>query len=204
MNTTIYIIRHAKSVANDTGLFGGITDYHLCDEGVEQSKSLINTLSKINIDTIYSSPLSRAIQTITPTANKLNKPIIIEDNFKEINVGAWENIMRNELRKLYPDINNKIDETQYFTGIEGQEETEFVANRMLKAMQKTADENAGKNIVVVSHIVAIRAFLCKIQNIPFEETKSKIGNIPNTGITTIEYNTETKKFAVSNIGKLVI
>lgn len=204
MKTIIYIIRHAKSIANDTGLFGGITDYPLSENGLEQAKDLSNRLSNITIDAIYSSPLIRAIDTIKLTANKLHKEIIISPELKEINVGKWENIMRDELRKMYPDINKKIDETEYYDGMEGQEKTEDVANRMIKAIQKISEENEGKKIIITSHIVAIRAFLCKIQNIPFEQTKLRIGNIPNTSITTIEYNTKTKKFMVKDIGKINI
>lgn len=204
MKTIIYIIRHAKSIANDTGLFGGITDYPLSKDGLKQAEDLSNRLSNIMIDAIYSSPLIRAIDTIKPTANKLDKEIIIIPELKEINVGKWENIMRDELRKIYPDTNKKIDETEYYDGIKGQEKTEDVANRMIKAIQKISEENEGKNVIVTSHIVAIRAFLCKIQNIPFKETKLRIGNIPNTSITTIEYDTKNKKFMVKDIGKMNI
>ena len=40
MKTKILLIRHAKTVANKNGLFGGITDYPLCDEGFEQAENL--------------------------------------------------------------------------------------------------------------------------------------------------------------------
>ena len=32
MKTIIYMIRHARSIANDNGMFGGITDYELSQE----------------------------------------------------------------------------------------------------------------------------------------------------------------------------
>lgn len=54
--------------------------------------------------------------------------------------------------------------------------------RMFRTITKMAKENKGKTIVIVSHCVAISAFLCRIMNIPFEETKLKIGIIENTGI----------------------
>ena len=51
MKTNIYIIRHAKSVANESGLFGGITDYELSQEGLQQAEKLAVRLEKYTIDT---------------------------------------------------------------------------------------------------------------------------------------------------------
>lgn len=62
------MIRHARSIANDNGMFGGITDYELSQEGLLQAFALEKRLKDYKFDKIYSSPLKRAIQTITPTA----------------------------------------------------------------------------------------------------------------------------------------
>ena len=153
---------------------------------------------ELEVDKIYSSPLLRARQTIKPYAEKVNKELIIEEDLKEINVGTWEDILRDDLRKMYPEINKKIDETEYYCGMEGQEETADVAQRMKNVITKIAKENAGKEIIIVSHIVAIRAFLCTILGIPFEKTKEKIGHIANTGITYIDF--EDDNFVVNSIG----
>lgn len=201
MRTKILLIRHAKSIANKKGLFGGITDYPLCEEGFKQAEELSEKLlniSDIKVDKIYSSPLLRAKQTIEPYAKSSNKRIIIEDDLKEMNVGSWEDCLRDDLRKKYPEINKAIDETEYYCGMEGQEETIDVAIRMKNIITKIAKENQGKDIIIVSHSVAIRAFLCLILNIPFKKIKEKIGNIANTGITYIDFKDD--KFTVQSIG----
>lgn len=200
--TNIYIIRHAKSIANENGLFGGVTDYELSEEGKKQAEDLETRLKEYEIDNIYSSPLKRAIQTIKPTAIAKNKEIIAVDDLREMNVGKWENILRDDLRKKYPEENKYIDETEYYCGMIGQEETGEVANRMFEAIQKLAKENVGNSIIITSHIVAIRAFLCKILNIPFEHTKEKIGYLANTSITKIIYNNDTNKFELIELGSM--
>lgn len=202
MKTTIYIVRHAKSIANENGLFGGITDYELSNEGLEQAENLAIRLKNYEFNNIYSSPLKRAIQTITPTAIMKNKDINIVDNLKEINVGTWENILRDDLRKQYPNENKYIDETEYYCNINEQEETIDVANRMLNTIHELALNNIGQSIIVVSHLVAIRALLCKILNIPFEQTKEKIGHLANTSITKIVYNHNSKKFEAVELGNV--
>ena len=202
MITKILLIRHAQSIANEKDLFGGITDYPLSEKGKIQAQNLVNRLKDIEIDEIYSSPLIRTKQTIQPMSKKLNKEIKIEDDLREIYVGTWEGKPREELRKKYPKINKKIDETEYYTGMEGQEETAEVAKRMVKVITKIARENEGKTIVIMSHCVAIRAFLCEVLEIPFEQTKSKIGDIENTSITFIDYNNESNQFKVLRIGSI--
>lgn len=202
MKTIIYIIRHAKSIANENGLFGGITDYELSSEGLEQAEKLATRLKDYEFDNIYSSPLKRAIQTIKPTSIIKNKNINIVDNLREINVGTWEDVLRDDLRKQYPAENEYIDKTEYYCNMVGQEETIDVADRMLNTIQELAINNIGKSIIIVSHIVAIRAFLCKILNIPFEQTKEKIGHLGNTSITKIIYDNNSKKFEIIELGSM--
>ncbi len=201
METEILIIRHAKSIANDNGMFGGITDYDLSQEGLNQADALALRLKDVHIDKIYSSPLKRAINTIKPTAIIKNQEINIVDDLREINVGLWEDILRDDLRKMYPEENKYIDETEYYTGMIGQEETVDVSDRMYNAILDIAKDNIGKTVVVTSHVVAIRAFLCKIMNIPFEKTKEQIGNLGNTSITKIVYNNDKERFDVIYLGK---
>ncbi len=201
MKTIIYIIRHAKSIANDNGMFGGITDYELSQDGIKQAETLADRLNDYQIDKIYSSPLKRAISTIVPTAIMKKQDIITDDGLREINVGSWENVLRDDLRRMYPEENKYIDETEFYTGMKNQEETIDVANRMYNTILRIAKDNLNKTIIITSHIVAIRAFLCKIMNIPFEETKKRIGDIGNTTITKVIYDEETNNFEVEYIGK---
>lgn len=202
MHTELLIIRHAKSIANTTGMFGGITDYDLSQEGLEQAEALVKRLEDVDIDKIYSSPLKRAINTIKPTSEMKNLNINILDDLIEINVGTWEDKSVEDLRKMYPEECRYIDETDYYTGMEGQEETIDVSNRMYNAILEISKDNIGKTVVITSHIVAIRAFLCKVMNIPFEDTKNKIGNLENSSITKIIYNNDENKFNVEYIGKV--
>ena len=201
MKTEILIVRHAKSIANDNGMFGGITDYDLSEEGLKQAEELAVRLKDTHIDKIYSSPLKRAINTIKPTAIMKNLDINIVDDLREINVGTWEDILRDDLRKMYPEENKYIDETEYYTGMAGQEETIDVSNRIYDAILNIAKDNIGKTVIITSHIVAMRAFLCKIMNIPFEKTKEKIGNLENTSITKVIYDNETNEFEVEYLSK---
>ena len=204
MKTTIYLIRHAESIANESGLYGGTTDYPLSKRGLAQAEALATRLSGIEFDAIYSSPLTRAKQTITPLAKNLGKEIIEEPNLKEIFVGEWEGIMWSELEIKYPKETRFIRETEWHTGMKGQEETDIVAKRMLEVITRISKENPGKTIVATSHIQAIRAFLCATQNVPYYKIKSKLGYIPNTGVTVLEYDSITNKFTIKSSDQIAL
>ena len=204
MKTTIYLIRHAESVANKAGIFRGVTDDPLSENGRQQAEDLANRLSNVRVDAIYASILQRASQTIMPFAKRRNKEITIEKGLQEIFVGTWENVMYNELKVKFPKVTKYIEETGFHTGIEGQEETENVASRMLKSLERISKKNIGKTIIVVSHHQSIRAFLCKIEKILYEQIMQKIGDIPNTGITEVEYDAKSKKFLLKGLGMMKV
>jgi len=84
------LIRHGTTAWNTTGQFQGHTDVPLSDEGKAQAKALAEHLEKArsSVDLVYSSPLSRALetaQTVFPDTN-----IIQEDRIKELNFGVYE------------------------------------------------------------------------------------------------------------------
>ena len=73
---------------------------------------------------------------------------------------------------------------------------------MFNCLNDLAQKNINKTIIVTSHLVAIRAFLCKILDIPFEQTKEKIGTIRNTSITKIIYDHTNQAFEVIKINDM--
>jgi len=57
----------------------------LTEVGLQQAKQLAERLKDLDIDAIYSSPLSRCIDTIKPLALEKNLKINIVDDLIEIN-----------------------------------------------------------------------------------------------------------------------
>ena len=68
MTTTILLIRHGETLGNRDGMFRGQKDFPLNENGRTQARSLAEELSTWRIDAIYSSPLSRAMETARPLA----------------------------------------------------------------------------------------------------------------------------------------
>ena len=87
----IYLLRHAQSVANTKGILAGQDDsVELSKTGFKQAESLVPYLSAIKFTRIYSSPLTRCIQTIAPFMEKNSKiDFQIDNRVIEMNYGKW-------------------------------------------------------------------------------------------------------------------
>lgn len=122
----IYVLRHGESTANIKNLVCGCSDFPLSDKGNMQSHKICNHLDNINFTYIYSSSLSRAINTI----NKLKNPskIQIEPQIKELDTGSvsslslpelWEKDNRFRKPWLFPNLRYPGGETfnEMFTRI---------------------------------------------------------------------------------------
>ena len=74
--TKLYLIRHCQAEGQEP-------EAQLTAEGHEQAGKLAVFLEKYNINRIISSPFRRAIQTITPFAQKQNLEIEVDERLKE-------------------------------------------------------------------------------------------------------------------------
>jgi broad specificity phosphatase PhoE len=85
-----YFLRHGETDWNRQHLCQGQTDVPLNARGLAQSHAARIALAKCPVGTICSSPLSRALDTARIVNQDLNKPLVILDDLKECDFGAYE------------------------------------------------------------------------------------------------------------------
>ncbi len=84
----IHLIRHGMTDANIKGQYAGSWDIPVCAQGEEKLKNLKNSFKYPHVEKIYTSPLSRCIQTCGIIYSGF-EPIIV-DGLRECNFGDWE------------------------------------------------------------------------------------------------------------------
>ena len=89
MKCDFYIFRHGETDHNVDKRMQGWLDIPLNQNGIEQATQLAKNLLNVQFDCIYSSPLSRALDTAKIVSKKNHTKIITEDGLKEWNLGVF-------------------------------------------------------------------------------------------------------------------
>lgn len=185
--TKIIIVRHGNSVANVEGIYAGLTETPLSEVGKMQAKLVCGYLYKnFKIDKIYSSPLSRAVDTVKLLAEKLNEKIIIENNMREMFGGEWEGKPMKNLPLLYPEDFSVWQNNVGFARCTGGESYPEVQIRAMNAIQSIAKNSKDKTVVVATHGGLIRAIECAVKNIPLERM-NETDYVSNASISIVNY-----------------
>jgi len=95
----LILIRHGESTLNKENIYFGHLNPPLTSDGKNQLKNLKQKIPAY--DTIYSSPLKRALDS-AKIINCHNLPINIDNRLEELNFGIFEGLSYNEISSLYP------------------------------------------------------------------------------------------------------
>lgn len=96
----IYLLRHGASTSNEKRIVCGAADYPLSEKGKAQAYQVCQTLNNIPFTHVYTSPLSRARETIANLTCSSNT--IIEEELVELNTGLVSHITVDELWETEP------------------------------------------------------------------------------------------------------
>ncbi len=184
----IYFIRHGK---DNSHYRGGWSQRPLIREGHLQAQTLAQNLLDradiLNINTIITSDLLRAIQTATPLCQALN--IVPQRKFvwREVNNGKLAGMANDQANELYPNMFwSKLEPHQHYP--DGESPMEFFY-RIRKAHTKLrADVLNGKihsNVAVFTHSGVINILYSLVEG-KYWTNKDRSFNIPYTSVH--EYN----------------
>jgi broad specificity phosphatase PhoE len=180
MTEKIFLARHGITDANVKRHFIGHSDLPLLPQGVEQAKSLRDTIALIKPNSVFASPLKRARQTAELACEGLNINIELEPDFKEADFGLWEH---HSLVEMEPDYPTEADQWRAgdldLTFPEGECMREF-SERVNVACQRLKDLDQ-ECVVVFAHAGVIAQAICHIMGHPAEQHISY--GVPPASIT---------------------
>lgn len=195
MKTRLIFVRHAEAEGNLNRVFHGWYDSKITEKGHKQAKKVAERLAEIPIDIIYSSSLTRTLQTAQYIADIKQLPIIRTDKMKEINGGDWENVSWDDIAKLYPKENQTWEKETHLHQMPNGENTAEFYERLINEVKNIIDQNLGKNICIVTHGAAIRTMLCRFYGCTLEHVNDIFWH-DNTSVTVVDYDNETDEFMV--------
>ena len=164
----IFLVRHGETLANREFRYIGARNDALSERGESQAELLANALSFFSVAAVYSSPLQRAYHTALPIAARCGLEVQVHEALIEGHFGTWEGLSRAEVLARSP-----LDEQQLRAweadptiAPPGGESFAAVQLRICDLIERLAEEHAGQEIVLVSHVGPIKALLCAALGAP--------------------------------------
>lgn len=157
--TMILLVRHGQNEwVEKKRLAGWIPNVHLNEEGKEQAKQVAERLSHLPIKALYSSPVTRCMETARSIGRALNLQVQELEAVGEVRYGEWEG---EEIEKLSKE--KAWHAVQHFPSRFRFPEGEALRHVQARAVDALEGLSArhGKNemIVVVSHADLIKLTL---------------------------------------------
>ena len=171
----IYLIRHGETDWNHQKRRQGRRDIPLNDAGREQMLRCGRLLSQLPVDTMVSSPLSRAMDSASIFAECLHLPkeyIIADEGLIERDFGDVDGMTKAELKAYRARGGNEHQEPLY-----------RVRERMMRTLLSYARQHDKKHIVIISHSAAIKSVFVRLYGKPELQRKPT----KNAGVSIIEY-----------------
>ncbi|MDH3640649.1 MAG: histidine phosphatase family protein [Gammaproteobacteria bacterium] len=153
--TEILLVRHGESRAatadNPFPLVDGHGDPELHPEGREQAARVGHRLKHQPISAIYVSNLRRTHETAQPLAEHLSLTPITDPDLREVYLGEWEGgLLRIKAHDNDP-IYLRMHTEQRWDVIPGAESHTELNERLLRALNRIADQHADELVVAVVH-----------------------------------------------------
>ena len=148
----LVVVRHGMTAWNVERRLQGRTDIPLNSVGLRQAADVAAALRDLaGIAAVYSSPLSRALQTARVIGESLGLDVQVWSDLTERAYGVLESLTHDEMDRLFP---HRRDE-----GVPGLEPAGMLRQRAVGVMERVVGRHVGEVAVVVSHGALINAFL---------------------------------------------
>ena len=139
--TTLILVRHGQSTANQTNTFTGQSQAPLTEQGRKQAQLAARALAGTRLDAAYCSDLLRAKETGTIIAGSQGLPITEDTALREIQAGLWENRTFAEIIREFPEEYRVWHEDIGRSRCPGGESVAELQQRVLAAVERIARQN---------------------------------------------------------------
>lgn len=163
---TVYLIRHGMTDVAGKRLSGRMAGVHLNAEGRAQVARLGELFAGATIDTVYSSPLERAMETAHAIADPLGLSIETSERLLEVDFGEWTG---RRVTEMADDPKwRRWNALRGESRSPGGESMLEVQVRMVEEILAIAKGRPRSRVAVVSHEDPIRAAIAYFLGVPLD------------------------------------
>jgi len=169
MKTNMFLVRHGETEWNKQNRLQGNQDSPLTSNGIQQALAVKRSLGQHRIDLAFVSPLKRARDTLEIILKDDDIDAEVSNRLREINLGPWEGKIRSETRISHPEAYNAFWKKQAQFNLEGAETFQSLQKRVVKELDAIFQKGENRNILVVSHWIAIKVALAHYLSISLSQ-----------------------------------
>src|SRR5258708_38497662 len=156
MTGVISLVRHGETEWNLTRRYQGWNDSPLTRRGVAQAEAIGRQLARMPEAQgvpVVASPLGRARRTaeLIQAARSDLSAIAFDERLKEISIGSWDGLDRNEIEALAPGIFDGNDGEWYFRTPDGETYDAFA-----ERIDAWLAEQGERALIAVAHGIVTR------------------------------------------------
>ena len=169
----LWLVRHGITAWNSARRLCGNQDIPLSEEGQMQADWVALQLSSLHLSTIYTSDLSRAVQTAECISRQSSSAVSVISSaaWREISFGDWEGLTYLQIAEQFPQYLSFFTDPMQCTPPHG-EPFSTLLQRVKDAFGLLVQAMAGNtmgDMVLVSHGGPLRVLLCWLLSLPFEQ-----------------------------------
>ena len=166
-----WLVRHGQTDWNIQRRYQGHKDIPLNAGGREQARVLAAGLNGASFAAVYSSDLSRAMETAAILTEKHPLTIITDLRLREIAMGEWEGRTLTEISSEQPGSDGGLAYTEVHSRAPGGESLAEVAARVRAFADEIAAKHPGQVVLIVSHGLSLAALRCLAVGLPLAEAR---------------------------------
>jgi probable phosphoglycerate mutase len=163
----IYLLRHGDSRQDEIKRYIGQADLPLNAEGRAQAACWQKKLAHIAMERIFCSDLSRSIESARIIAGGRSESVQPLHKLREINLGAWDGLSFDDVRRLYPDEYERRGANMVTYRSPGGECFADLAARVVPLFVEIVAGSSG-NLLIVGHAGVNMVIICHILGMPLE------------------------------------
>ena len=163
--TSIFLLRHGEIETGDVRKYVGQRDLALTKTGLEQARIWQRELAAIQFSRIFTSDLPRCKDTANIMAAERSTIVQEVPELREINLGQWQGVAVDEIRRLYPDQFEQRGRDIANFRPPGGESFSDLSDRVVPVFEQITEGLDG-SVLIVCHSGVIRVILCRVLELP--------------------------------------
>lgn len=169
-STTLILVRHGRTALTESRKISGGDGENpdLSELGKQDAREVAEELAKLGHSgnfaylsapvAVVHSPIARARQTAQTIANRVSLPMVAIDELTEIGFGEWDGLTNEEMIAVFEEQYNAW-RGSFDVAPPGGESLKDFDSRVRKAFDSILQQYSGQTVVVVAHVMPIRALL---------------------------------------------